>query len=173
MNLERVKYLVETVFEKDLTKRCRKREYVYPRFIFYKIAKEKVKASLTEIGNFIGYDHASVIHGIANIDYVLKKEKFYKIGYEEIMASIMENRAIKFMDAINLEKLKNVYLDEVMNIQKEANEKVQEIERKHIKQKKYYNELLELSEEQQMEFYYTRIIPYLKMNGKKKMVVNG
>jgi len=48
----------------DLKRKTRKREIVDMRYVYYRRAKEMTKASLYKIGDLVGKDHASVIHGI-------------------------------------------------------------------------------------------------------------
>lgn len=56
--------------------KSRKREFVQPRFVAMKLAKEYTKDSLVDIGQYLGgRDHSSVIHAIQTInDYISTKE---------------------------------------------------------------------------------------------------
>ena len=62
----------------DLNNKTRKREYVYGRMIYFHIAKHKTTATLDEIGELVGLDHSTVIHGI-------NKYKSY-IKYDDMKA---------------------------------------------------------------------------------------
>jgi chromosomal replication initiation ATPase DnaA len=52
--------------------KSRKREFVQPRFVAMKLAKEYTKDSLVKIGNYFGgRDHTTTIHAIQTInDYI-------------------------------------------------------------------------------------------------------
>jgi len=47
----------------DITDNTRKREYVYARSLYYKLARDYTAIPLREIGEAVGRDHAGVIHG--------------------------------------------------------------------------------------------------------------
>jgi hypothetical protein len=53
-----------------LKMKTRKREIVTARFFYFKRAKLFTKASLQEIGNLVGKDHATVMHGLYVVDNV-------------------------------------------------------------------------------------------------------
>lgn len=58
----------------DISRRSRKRPYVYGRCIYYKIAKEFYPGrSLAYIGEAVGVDHATIIHCLRNIFPVIEK----------------------------------------------------------------------------------------------------
>lgn len=48
--------------------KCRKRDYVDMRMLYYKIAKEVTKYSLGRIGETLGKNHATVINSLRNWD---------------------------------------------------------------------------------------------------------
>jgi hypothetical protein len=58
---------VSNEFGIDITKRTRKREYIYARAVYFKLAQDIFRRSLTSIGNDIGLDHATVLHAINNV----------------------------------------------------------------------------------------------------------
>ena len=58
---------VSNEFGIDITKRTRKREYLYARAVYFKLAKDIFRRSLTDIGKDIGLDHATVLHSINNV----------------------------------------------------------------------------------------------------------
>ena len=48
----------------DLSKKTRQREYVYARMVYFHLARHKTNESLSKIGDLVGLDHATVMHGI-------------------------------------------------------------------------------------------------------------
>jgi hypothetical protein len=58
---------VSKEFGIDITKRTRKREYLYARAVYFKLAQDIFRRSLTSIGKDIGLDHATVLHSINNV----------------------------------------------------------------------------------------------------------
>jgi len=64
MKLEIILNEVNEFLNIDIQKETRKREYVYGRFLFYKLAKElNPFCSSVVIGKFLGKNHATVLHG--------------------------------------------------------------------------------------------------------------
>jgi hypothetical protein len=57
-----IQKLLIKLFQNDFRIRSRKRENVYQRAIYFKLCEDFTKCSLTDIGNSVGLDHATVIH---------------------------------------------------------------------------------------------------------------
>jgi hypothetical protein len=113
-----IKRYVQKELKLDISKDTRKREYVYARAIYFKLAKEFAHETLSSIGESVGRDHASVIHGLYVFDVIalhkdsilssyskirnrlfleteddLKKynrENYYKIKYEQLLEEHQE-----------------------------------------------------------------------------------
>lgn len=66
---------VSNITELDIRKQTRKHEYVMARLIYYYVATNYVKASIQEIGECVGRNHATVIHSLSNQDYMLKNKR--------------------------------------------------------------------------------------------------
>ena len=56
MTINKIVKKVSTEFGLDITKRSRKREYVYARAVYYKIARDMYNKTLSEIGRSVGVD---------------------------------------------------------------------------------------------------------------------
>lgn len=71
--------------EPDTVKqRSRKREMVVMRQIYYYFAKKYLsRITLTEIGGFLGYDHATVIHGYTTISGLMDTDKRFALQMSE------------------------------------------------------------------------------------------
>ena len=72
MKPSEVREIVEAVFERDLSKRCRKRYHVNARHCYFYLAHTYCACSLERIGKEIGYDHATVLYGIRY--YTIKRD---------------------------------------------------------------------------------------------------
>lgn len=66
---------VSNITELDIRKKTRKHEYVMARLIYYYVAANYVKASMREIGECVGRNHATVVHSLSNQDYMLKNKR--------------------------------------------------------------------------------------------------
>ena len=51
----------------DVRKNTRRREYVYARFLYFKLARDYTLASMREIAEIVQREHATVIHSINNV----------------------------------------------------------------------------------------------------------
>ena len=57
-----IQKLLIKLFENDFRVKSRKRDNVYQRAIYFKLCEDFTRGSLTDIGNSVGLDHATVIH---------------------------------------------------------------------------------------------------------------
>lgn len=57
----------------DIKEDTRKRKYAEGRALYYGLAKSLTKETLGTIGNYLGRDHTTVIHGIKNILPIIDK----------------------------------------------------------------------------------------------------
>lgn len=62
MQMIQIQKLLIKLFQNDFRIRSRKRENVYQRAIYFKLCEDFTRCSLTDIGNSVGLDHATVIH---------------------------------------------------------------------------------------------------------------
>ena len=80
----------------NLSTRSRKREYVDARNIYYKLSRELLGHTYDSIGELVNKDHASVIHGIKCLDFLLtydKKTKNIYLTLKKICINKVENLA--------------------------------------------------------------------------------
>jgi hypothetical protein len=113
LDVQEIKIKVQQLAKLKLTRNTRLRRYVYARAIYFKLCKEFTHSTLVEIGNSVGRDHASVLHGLKVFNVLImysesvlqlytkiKKEllftsakdlkrfndrNYYKIKYEELL----------------------------------------------------------------------------------------
>lgn len=94
--LRLIKEDVESVFNIDITRKTRKREYVYARAIFFKLAYEYSGKTLKKIGSYLSrgddnYNHATVLHACkATFQTVKLYEPEYLDVYNTIDAKLLD-----------------------------------------------------------------------------------
>lgn len=84
MQMIQIQKLLIKLFQNDFRIRSRKRENVYQRAIYFKLCEDFTRCSLTDIGNSVGLDHATVIHSrkiFQNLKF-WKEEEYLKIYAE-------------------------------------------------------------------------------------------
>ena len=83
MNSIAIRNIVNNAFNKKIQERTRRRDVVYPRAIYYKLAQDYSGESLVKIGKAVDKDHATVIHGLKLFENVINPlwEKDYHRKY--------------------------------------------------------------------------------------------
>ena len=83
MNSIAIRNIVNNTFNKRIQERTRRRDVVYPRAIYYKLAQDYSGESLVKIGKAVDKDHATVIHGLKLFENVINPlwEKDYHRKY--------------------------------------------------------------------------------------------
>ena len=71
MNLIIIRNAVNTAFNRQIQEESRRRDVVYSRAIYYKLAKDYSGKSLAKIGKAVNKDHATVIHGLKLFENVI------------------------------------------------------------------------------------------------------
>ena len=77
--------MVTNITQFDIRLKTRRREYVEARYIYYKIAKDTYHYSLSRIGEEVNRDHATVMHGLRNVEGWLSSDKMFKEKYERVV----------------------------------------------------------------------------------------
>ena len=90
ISLADIKHFVENELKINISRNTRKREYVYARAIFFKLCKEFSHQTLSNIGEFVGRDHASVIHGLYVFDVIALHKDSILNSYTKIRNEIFE-----------------------------------------------------------------------------------
>ena len=88
-----LKKIIENEVGHKLHTSCRKRQHTYARAIYYKVAREMGGPrpySLTEIGDVINRDHATVRHGLLVAFPFAMKEHPYRILYLTMKAMFVD-----------------------------------------------------------------------------------
>lgn len=129
--LEFIKNAMIFEFGYDWMENTRKRETVYQRAIYFKLAKDYTNESLARIGNSVGRDHATVLHAINTVFPIIRKwEKDLLLRYHKIQNDIVpqyvesankevtnRSRVLSFVSACDdLDKLISILEDNGYNI---------------------------------------------------------
>lgn len=85
MKIEEILRLVELDVHSNLNTKSRKRELVYARAIYFKLARHFTLQSYDSIGKLVGRDHATVLHGIKILDNVIAE---YEIEYLKVYTDL-------------------------------------------------------------------------------------
>ena len=93
----------------DLDAHNRKRFYVYPRIVYYKLCKEHARDwSLATAGKIVGKDHATVVYNLRNFDAFKGEPWFseYHLAYRLIAAKIGRYTGPVFNTELKCRKVK-------------------------------------------------------------------
>ena len=90
ISLADIKHFVENELEVNISMNTRKREYVYARAIFFKLCREFSHQTLSKIGEFVGRDHASVMHGLYVFDVIVLHNASILNSYTKVRNKIFE-----------------------------------------------------------------------------------
>ena len=72
------------------TVKCRKRQFVEIRGIYYKILQDYTKFTLTHIGDDMGKTHATVLHAIKHFDHWMEYDQALKTMYYAVLNDFKE-----------------------------------------------------------------------------------
>jgi len=92
----------------DLKNISREREIVDARRIAYHILREVFKMKLQTIADEFNKTHATILHSLRDVEFLIKSDRFFKIAYEESI------ERVKVMDC-----RKEQILYEIQELQKE------------------------------------------------------
>ena len=106
MTSKLVKGLVEDYYQLRITSKTRKRKYVEARAIYYKLLRKNTRSSLHYIANTLGMNHATVIHGLNQLEDWLEYDKQLKTDYTILnrrLENAMELNPGLFEDSTTIE----------------------------------------------------------------------
>lgn len=99
MKTERLIKLINSTLEVDIRQNTRIRQYVYARFIYFKVMRDKYY-SLSYIGSSIGKDHATVLHGLKQFEALKSYDDFKKMYDKVRLAVNLETRPVVLKDKL-------------------------------------------------------------------------
>jgi len=73
----------------ELMGKSRTQRLVFPRYCIFKLLRDKTNWSLTDIGRFLGKDHATVLHGIRTIENDLRYNQEKEAWYQEYLNIVL------------------------------------------------------------------------------------
>ncbi len=88
MNKEMIREFVEDYYGLVISVRTRKQETIKARFMYYKLVRSNTKLSLDAIGKSLGYDHASVMHGVKQMNSWIATDRMIKNDYRALQNKI-------------------------------------------------------------------------------------
>jgi hypothetical protein len=88
MNQEMIREFVEDYYGVVISVRTRKQETIKARFMYYKLIRGNTKLSLDAIGKSLGYDHASVMHGVKQMNSWIATNRHFKNDYRILQNKI-------------------------------------------------------------------------------------
>ena len=89
-DLQLIYSIVCDYFLLDLSTQSRKRCYVDGRNLFYKLSRELLNVSYPTIANLVNKNHATIIHGIRTVDFLITYDEVTKNNY-----LTLKNKCIK------------------------------------------------------------------------------
>jgi hypothetical protein len=82
--MKKVRAIIEKFYGIDISVKCRKRTYVYPRYIYYYICYNDLKMTYYAIAKSLDKNHASVLYGVKELPYIMKYDKKVSQDYQFI-----------------------------------------------------------------------------------------
>jgi|TARA_R110000803_G_scaffold78105_1_gene143197 chromosomal replication initiation ATPase DnaA len=102
--MEKFKRLVESHFGYRIGIQSRIFKYVFARACYYDLCKKNNSVSLKTIGQSVGRTHATVLHALRELPYMLLNDEYYKNQYAELQ--IKANKLIEGQaEKINITQL--------------------------------------------------------------------
>ena len=96
---------VEEVLGLDPRLNTRKREYIFARAVVYDILRKHLRMSLTDIAKVFNKNHATVLHSLKQLPYIIKYDPDIQLSYNNIVNNWLEN--VENFDPILESDLKN------------------------------------------------------------------
>lgn len=102
---------ISSLLEMDITKNTRKREYAEGRYIYYKMAREMYGNTYKVIGDAIGKNHTTVMHGESVANDLIKLDKTFGEKYDMVRKYLVGVEEVQ--DARSYDEI--VYENELLN----------------------------------------------------------
>ena len=115
---------VSNVTNATLKSKIRDEHTVFSRWIYFKIAKSLSFKSLNKIGKEVNRDHATVIHGLREVEIVLKDPK-YNYYYNQAMQNLgLQPQNVDILKVIEIEDDEPNYdkIKELVNLIKDIDD---------------------------------------------------
>lgn len=175
VSAELIKIIVERHSNyKDISLKTRERPYPYLRCIYYVLCKKfcTKKTSLSQIGNILNLDHATVLHGLKRF-YEYENQEWFKEFYEIYIDCCKEIReTIKNLPEFDLvkdiEEVKRDYRVNFIQYQEKNREIVNKLVIKldNLRHRPIFKEIASLDDET-LDLFEERAKAFLIMNNNK------
>ena len=98
--MEHFKQLVQKHFDLDITVKSRKFKYVFARACYYFLCYNLDNKGVTEIARSVNVNHATVIHSLKELPFIVKHNDHNKIKFNSLIHKFEHalNRKIKDMN---------------------------------------------------------------------------
>lgn len=130
ITLQGISTMLSRKLQINIADKKSRREYVYARALYFKLAKEFTSSSYKEMGYLVNRDHPSVIHGLKVFDIiVLHKDPILNTYYEcrRMLTSVKED-LVNDNDAqywrVKYESMRDLYVNAVERLVKYEKEEV-------------------------------------------------
>lgn len=110
--MEKLKRIIDYVFEIDISIKTRKREYVNARMIFSKILKDN-GYGVTIISKFLRKDHTSIMHYVESINSVLRFDEVLMGKYMYAKDMYLSNNSLPNPDEEKIKLTKKEKIQEI------------------------------------------------------------
>ena len=142
--LDEIKDMVNAELSVDILQKNRKQEVVYARALFCRLAYLNTHHSFSSIGQYIGRNHATVLHAVRNIFPMFEKQstmfKMYLEAHDKIRKTIYN------IDPDKKRSLAETLFDEKMSMLKtvrDVKKELNDLKEKHNRMLKYYTKFEE------------------------------
>lgn len=105
--MNRIKKIVEKHFNLKLNEPTRRFQVVFARGCYFKICRELTKNSYQRIGNTLGKNHATVMHGIKAVNDLIETDKDLASEFNALLNKFSEYNKIK--EKMNITQLVREY----------------------------------------------------------------
>tara|TARA_R100000353_G_scaffold111058_2_gene79684 strand:+ start:5494 stop:5868 length:375 start_codon:yes stop_codon:yes gene_type:complete len=101
-----IKQKIEELYDLNLEKKTRKREYVEARSLFCKICRDTLNVTFQQIGNVINKNHATAVYYKKTIENLMTYDKDIVNNYNEILQKLhLEEENFDHLDKDELKTL--------------------------------------------------------------------
>src|SRR5210317_815775 len=126
MKLETILKIVEEETKTNLRAKNRRRELVYSRAIYYKLARVHSRDSLARIAGIVGRDHATALHGLKVFDQqisVYEDAREYLEIYNKLVIYIKKENGVRDKEINPAAYYRKKYASALLALRQERKEK--------------------------------------------------
>lgn len=123
--MRKIRNKVEKYFNLKLDEPTRRFEVVFARGCYFKLCRELTKNSYQRIGNTLGKNHATVMHGIKTVNDLVETDKDLRNQLDGLLNKFSSYNKIK--EKMNLTQLVREY-NKLLLLVGEKDNKIKELE---------------------------------------------